>query len=124
MTFVAIFAIATGFLMVAQWTLTIVRGDVAGPDAGYAAGRGPIEMRFHWAAEFATALALLAGGVGLLAGWAWAPPAYLVAMGMFLYTIINSPGYFAQQGQWAPVVMFALLLLLALVSLGLVLAAG
>jgi hypothetical protein len=119
----AIFAIIVGILMVGQWTLTILRRDVPGPEAGYAAGRGPIEMRFHWAAEFATALALVAGGLGQLAGRAWALPAYLVATGMLIYTVINSPGYFAQQGQWAPVAMFGLLLVLALVSLTLVLVA-
>ena len=123
MTLAAIFAIIVGILMVAQWTLTILRRDVPGPEAGYAAGRGPIEMGFHWAAEFATALALMAAGVGLLAGWVWALPVYLIATGMLIYTVINSPGYFAQQGQWAPVAMLGLLLVLALVSLTLVLVA-
>jgi hypothetical protein len=47
MTFAAIFAIITGILMVAQWTLTIVRRDVAEPETGYAAGKVPIETRFH-----------------------------------------------------------------------------
>ena len=122
MVFSAVFAIAFGILMVVQWTLTILRRDVPGPEAGYTAGRGPIEMRFHWAAEFATALTLVAGGLGLLAAAVWALPVYLVAVGMLIYTVMNSPGYFAQQGQWAPVAMFGLLLALALVSLGLVLA--
>jgi len=34
-----------------------------------------------------------------------------------VYTVIVSPGYFAQQGQWPLVAMFAVLLILALVSL-------
>jgi hypothetical protein len=123
MTYPAIFAIVIGILMIGQWTLSIVRRDVPGPDAGYAAGRGSIEMRFHWAAEFGTAVALEASGLGLLAAHAWAPPAYLVATGMLIYTVVNSPGYFAQQGQWAPVAMFGLILVLALVSLALVLTA-
>jgi hypothetical protein len=123
MTLAAIFAIIVGTLMVVQWTLTILRRDVRGPEAGYAAGRGPVEMGFHWAAEFATAMALMAGGLGLLAGWAWAFPVYLVATGMLIYTVINSPGYFAEQRQWAPVAMFGLILVVALVSLALVLVA-
>jgi hypothetical protein len=80
-------------------------------------------MGLHWAAEFATALALVAGGLGLLAGWAWALPVYLVATGMLINTVINSPGYFSRQGQRAPVAIFGLLLLLASASLTLVLAA-
>jgi len=33
---------------------------------------------------------------------------------MLLYTLIVSPGYFAQKGQWAFVGMFAVILVLAL----------
>ncbi len=39
---------------------------------------------------------------------------------MLLYTVIVSPGYFAQKREWPMVGMFAVLLALALVSLGLV----
>jgi hypothetical protein len=81
-------------------------------------------MRFHWAAEFATAVALVAGGLGLLAGWPRALPVYAAALGMLLHTAMNSPGCFAQRRPWAPLAMFALLLVLAVVSLGLVLAVG
>jgi hypothetical protein len=76
-------------------------------------------MGFHWAAEFATALALVTGGLGLVAGWAWAFPVYLVVTGMLDHTVINSPGDFAQQRQWAAVAMSGLLLVVALVSLAL-----
>jgi hypothetical protein len=41
---------------------------------------------------------------------------------MLLYTVIVSPGYFAEKGQWAFVAMFAVLLLLALLSIVLVVA--
>jgi hypothetical protein len=98
MTYPAIFAVVVGLLMADQSTLTVLRREVPWPEAGYAADRGPIEMRFHWAAEFATALALVAGGLGLLAGWTWVLPVYLVATSMLIYTVINSPGCFAQQG--------------------------
>jgi hypothetical protein len=80
----------------------------------------PLRIRFHLAAEFATALALLVGGLALLTGQAWGRWVYLLAMGMLLYTVIVSPGYFAQRGQWAFVGMFAVVLLVALVSIALV----
>jgi hypothetical protein len=38
---------------------------------------------------------------------------------MLLYTAIVSPGYFAQKGEWAMVVMFAVILILAALSLAL-----
>ena len=121
MTFAAVCAILIGVAMVCQWSLSIIKGQVAGPEAGYVAGRGATEMGFHYAAEFITAAALVAGGLGLLLGSAWAMTVYLIAMGMLLYTLVNSPGYFAQQRQWAMVGMFGVFLILALASLGLVL---
>ena len=33
----------------------------------------------------------------------------LVGLGMLLYTVIQSPGYFLARHQWPPVVMFAVL---------------
>ena len=36
-----------------------------------------------------------------------------VAGGMVLYSVINSPGYFVQKGQWPMVGMFAILFFLA-----------
>ena len=62
--------------------------------------------------------------LGLLTGAPWGQPAYLVSVGMLLYTVIVSPGYFAHKREWPMVGMFAVLLVLALVSLGLVLGAS
>jgi hypothetical protein len=42
--------------------------------------------------------------------------AYLFFASLLTYSVIASPGYFAQQGQWLMVGMFALLLILTLVS--------
>jgi hypothetical protein len=39
---------------------------------------------------------------------------------MLFYTAIVSPGYFAQKGDWAYVVMFGVILVLAIVNLFLV----
>lgn len=121
MTFAAVYAIVIGVAMIAQWTVTIVKGQVPTPEQDPVAGRGFWDMMFHWAAEFLTAMALVVAGVALLADWGWALPLYLVAMGMLLYSLINSPGYFAQLRQWPMVAVFGVMLVLALVSLVLVL---
>ena len=120
MSFPAIFAIVVGLLMIGQWTLTIVRGQVPGPEDDAVAGRGPVEMMFHWIAEFATAIALIVSGLGLLLGWTVGPAIFLVACGMLIYAMVNSAGYFAQLRQWAPVVMFGVILVLAALSMGMV----
>jgi hypothetical protein len=114
MIFAAIYAIVVGAGMIGQWLFFLATGQV--PELV----TEPLRIRFHLAAEFATALALLAGGLALLTGQAWGRWFYLLAMGMLLYTVIVSPGYFAQKGQWAFVGMFAVVLLLALVSIALV----
>jgi hypothetical protein len=114
MGFAALYAVAVGALMIAQWTFFLVRGQVPELETE------PLRIRFHLVAEFVTAIALIGGGVGLLLAADWGRTLYLVAVGMLLYTVIVSPGYYAQRGEWPFVAMFAAILLLALVSLVLV----
>jgi hypothetical protein len=112
--FAAVFALVVGAGMIGQWALFLATGQV--PELQ----TEPLRIRFHLAAEFATALALIAAGLALLTDQHWGRWFYLLAIGMLLYTVIVSPGYFAQKGQWAFVAMFAVVLLLALVSLAFV----
>lgn len=46
--------------------------------------------------------------------------ALIVGIGMLFYTVIVSPGYYAEKGEWPFVGMFAVILILALASLALV----
>jgi hypothetical protein len=114
MIFSALFALIVGLGIIGQWAFFLTTDQVPEMETE------PLRIRFHLAAEFATAIALLIGGVALLTGQPWARWVYPLAMGMLLYTVIVSPGYFAEKGQWAFVAMFAVLLLLALVSTALV----
>jgi hypothetical protein len=114
MVFASVFALVVGIGMIGQWIFFLATDQV--PELR----TEPLRIRFHLAAEFATAIALLVGGIALLTDQAWARWVYLLALGMLLYTLIVSPGYFAQKGQWAFVGMFAVVLLLALVSIVLV----
>ena len=74
-------------------------------------------MAFHWVAEGATAAVLIVAGCGLVLGWGGAPKLYLVSIGALIYTVIDSPGFFAQRKQWTMVAMFTALLILAVVSI-------
>ena len=111
MIFAAAFALIVGVGMIGQWLFFLATGQV--PELK----TEPYRIRFHLVAEFATAIALLVGGAALLTNQAWSQWFYLLAVGMLLYTVIVSPGYFAEKGQWAFVGMFAAVLLLALVSI-------
>lgn len=111
MKFSGWFGIIVGFLMLAQWSFFLATGQV--PELQ----TEPIRIYFHLTSEFVTAMGLLLSGIGLLRNTSWGKIGYLVATGMLLYSVIVSPGYFAQQGQWVPVGMFAVLLIMALMSL-------
>lgn len=113
MTFAAIYALIVGAGMIGQWSLSLARNHV--PELK----TEPIRIRFHIVTEFITAAALLAGGSALLLDIGWGLEVYLVSMGMLLYTVMVSPGYFAQKRQWRTAAFFAVLLVLAVVSIAL-----
>jgi hypothetical protein len=104
MKFAAYFSIVVGILMLAQWGFFLAAGQVPELQSE------PWRIALHPGAEAVTALGLLVSGIGLLRGARWAMSAYLFFAGMLCYTVIASPGYFAQQGQWALVLMFLVLL--------------
>jgi peptidoglycan/LPS O-acetylase OafA/YrhL len=105
------FQIIIGIGIVAIWPMLLVAGEVPEVAAGQR------DIWFHIAAEAVTGSLLIAAGTltlrrhdersRLLAAF---------ALGALLYTAINSPGYYAELGQWAPVGM------LLAVGLGAVLA--
>jgi hypothetical protein len=111
MKLVGIISFLVGLMMIAQWSFFLISGQV--PEVL----SEPIRLAFHLAAEFITTLGLVICGIGLLRRSGWAVRGFLVFGGMLLYSVIVSPGYFAQQGQWIFVGMFAFLLALALWSL-------
>jgi hypothetical protein len=114
MKFAAIFSIIVGVGMIAQWIMSYLSHQI--PELK----SEPIRIGFHLAAEMATAICLIVSGIGLLLVASWAVPLYLIAVGMLFYTSIVSPGYFAQQGQWAWLLMFGGIIILTIFSLSLV----
>ena len=103
MKFAGIFSLVVGLLMVGQWAASLATGQV--PELKTA----PMAIGFHLAAEILTALALVLAGLAILKKLHWGRTLFLVAGGMVLYSIINSPGYFAQRGQWPMVALFGAL---------------
>lgn len=114
MRFASWYAILVGILLFIQWLFFLVTGQV--PELETA----PWEIGCHIAAELLMGAVLVAGGIAYLKSRRWGGKILLAALGMAIYSEINSPGYFAQQGQWTLVYMFALLLMGALVSVALI----
>lgn len=111
MKFAGWYTIIVGFLMLAQWGFFLAAGQV--PEIQTA----PVQISFHLFGEAATALALIISGISLLLGLKWGKAVAYIALGMLTYTVIVSPGYFAQQGVWPLVGMFAAILVLAVVCM-------
>ena len=103
----SIFAIAVGIAMVGIWLMLFFTGQV--PELV----TDPLIIAFHLIAELVAAFFLIAGGVMLFWRHPLGEKVYLVSLGMLLYTVINSSGYYAQRGDWSFVTMFAILFVLA-----------
>lgn len=74
----------------------------------------PPEVSFHLAAEMTTSFALVLGGAAIAIRKQLGYPVNMVGLGMLAYTVIVSPGYYAESGEFAFVVMFGVLMLLTL----------
>ena len=93
MLFSAVFGIIVGIGMIGMWSFLLLSKQVPELETE------PLRIRFHITAEFITAIALVVGGVVLLTGQNWSWWMYLVAIGMLTYTVIVSPGYYAEKGE-------------------------
>lgn len=115
MKFSAWYGIGVGTLIIVQWIFFVATNSV--PEFQTT----PWAISFHMMAELLLALALLISGIAALYLNPWGEKALLAALGMAIYSEINSPGYFAQLGQWAPVAMFAVLLFGAVIAVMMIL---
>ncbi len=76
----------------------------------------PWAISFNLAGEFGTATLLIASGVGLWKSKGWAKLLLPFALVMLLYTVVVSPGYYAQLGNTPMVVMFLILIALTVAA--------
>ena len=103
MRFVGWFQIVIGAAVAGLWTLLLATGQVPEVQAGQ------VDIWFHVAAELTMAAALLAGGIAVLRATPRGPLLSAFALGWLAYSAVNSPGYYAESGEWAVVAMFAVI---------------
>ncbi len=115
--YVAVYAIVVGVLMVGFWGF-LVATERAELD------QRPWDMGFHLAAEFGTALLLIAAGAGSFLGLVGTSVVMPIALGMLLYSVVNSPGFYAGKRNWPIVDMFMVLTVLTLAAIVSLLAVG
>lgn len=102
-----------GIAMLGMWAMFMATGQVPELQTKF------YEIALHIVAEVATAIALIIGGYGLFAGRKWGMQAYMLSMGMLLYTLIVSPGYYIQRENIVMTGMFAAFFVLAITFVGL-----
>ncbi len=98
--------------MICMWIVFLITNQV--PEINNA----PLKISYHLLAEFLTAILLLIGGFGLFTKKEWGFHLYLISMGMLLYTVIVSAGYYADLGERIMVVMFTVFQVLTILSIG------
>ena len=102
----SIFSLFCGAAMLATWAFLLAAGQFPELQSS------PMEAVFLLAAEFLTAVSLLAGGFGLLAKKPWGLRMDLAALGMLLYCTIFSTGALGA-GSTPAAVFFSILAALA-----------
>jgi len=81
------------------------------------ADQKPWAISFHITGEFTTAILLIAAAVGLWLDDQWAKILAPIALGMLLYTVIVSPGYYAQLNNLPMVGVFLILVILTVIAI-------
>jgi len=75
----------------------------------------PVAIKFHITAEITMGILSLVSGIFLLIGLSWAPYFFILAMGLVIYAVINSSGYYGQRKQWSFVIMFGIILITSVI---------
>ncbi len=110
---ISAYSTVVGSAIIGLWILLFATDQVLVPSNP----QTPIEIAYHLAAESVTAILLIASGVGLLTSTAWSRTVSPIALGMLLYTVINSAGFYAHQSNIPMVGMFSTLTILTSVCI-------
>ncbi len=100
-----IYAILIGIGILGLWTMLLLTNQVPELETE------PVAIALHITAEIIMGILSLISGIFLLIGLSWAPYFFILAMGLVIYAVINSAGYYGQKKQWAFVIMFGIILI-------------
>ena len=111
---VGAYSVLIGLMMIGMWVFLLLTDKVPElqPDS-YA----PRLIIYHIVAELLTGIVLIISGVGLFLGSDWARTLSAISLGMLLYTVINSPGKYAHEGNLPMVAMFTVITILTVVAI-------
>ena len=107
---ISVYSLFIGLFMIGFWSMLLFTDQVP-------ADQKPYAISFHLAGEFLTAILLVTSGVGIWLKKGWSNFLSPVALGLLLYTVVVSPGYYAQLGEFTMVIMFMVLTVLTVIVL-------
>jgi len=104
------YSVLIGIFMIGFWIFAIRSGIVPEEEK-------PWGIRFHLLSEFTTATLLMISGIASVLLIEWAKSISLLALGMLLYIVIYSPGYYLQKKNKLMVIMFISLIVLTVLAI-------
>jgi hypothetical protein len=107
----ALFQMLIGFGMIFIWVLLFLTDQIPELETE------PFRIVMHITAEVITGLLLLGSGIWLLIRKHPHKVFFYLSFGCLIYTLIVSPGYYAQKGEWSTFVVFLAILIFAVALL-------
>ncbi|MDH5448200.1 MAG: hypothetical protein OEY24_03120 [Candidatus Bathyarchaeota archaeon] len=108
---VAAYSLLVGLMMIGMWLSLFLKKQV--PELR----EKPKAISFHLIAEVSTAVLLIVSGIGLFLSSEWTWMLSPISLGMLLYSIINSPGKYADENNLPMVTVFLVLIILTVIAI-------
>lgn len=96
--------------MISFWSYTVTSNIIPQEEKPWA-------ITFHLFSEFSTAILLIVSGAGLWLNTSWSKYLALLALGMLLYIVIYSPGYYIQRNNMPMGIMFIILIVMTVAAI-------
>ena len=106
---VVIYSMLIGVFMIGFWLFAMFSGMVPEEEK-------PWGITFHLFSEFTTATMLIFSGIASLLNVEWAKSVSLLALGMLMYIVIYSPGYYLQKKNKGMAITFLALIVLTILA--------
>lgn len=105
----AVYSIFVGISIFSLWGMLFVTGQIEELTTK------PIDISFHLANEFITAILLMLGGYALWRRRNWAVKVHMLSLGSLFYSLLTANGYYTQKGGLPMTIMFSILTLFTVV---------
>jgi len=107
---ISYFLIFTGISIIGLWIMLGLTNQIIEFETE------PISIVFHIFIEISMGLIAIIGGVFMLKGFKYSREIQLFVLGMVVYSVVNSSGYYGDLGEYIMIFMFGILLIISIIS--------